>query len=429
MGRRQRLRARRRSAVVGRSVSTLDVGVQLPTTRAERARAARERVAGHQPACNCGTRPPQNRNWFTIKNFTDAPNRAAIYIYEEIGYWGTSANDFVQQLNQLSVDFLDVHINSPGGEVDDGMAIYNAIRQHRAHVTVYIDGLAASAASFIAMAGDEVVISQFAQMMIHDALGFTFGNAAEMREFADLLDRYSNAIAMVYTDSAGGTVDDWRERMRVETWYTGAEAVTAGLADRVYDVMAGDEDDSDEDGDELMTVARWDLSLFGYRHAGRAAAPAPPLPARATNQATDATPATGATAEPPLAAPVAGEQEQSPVEPAEPAVAAAQAEPEAPSEAQPEPAPAGETADENDVDQSGTAADQSDDAAPDEHDDDRPSSQHDEPHPSEQHEPHPTEPDAAGPEVTDTWAQLTAGLFAPSTPDEVWEALKEGLLT
>ncbi|MEU4804321.1 head maturation protease, ClpP-related [Actinosynnema sp. NPDC023587] len=245
--------------------------------RADRARAARERAAGHRPSCTCGAQVPENRDWFSIRNFTDQPNRAAIYLFQEIGYWGVSASEFVQQLNQLNVDFLDVHINSPGGEVDDGVAIFNALRQHRARVTVYIDGLAASAASFIAMAGDEVLISQFAQVMIHEAHGLEFGDAADMRAMADLLDRYSDNIAAIYASRSGGPTAQWRELMRVETWFTGAEAVDAGLADDTYDLLSADESDEDE----RMAVARWDFSVFGFRHGGRAAAPAPLLP---TNQ-------------------------------------------------------------------------------------------------------------------------------------------------
>jgi ATP-dependent protease ClpP protease subunit len=245
-----------------------------PGTRAARTKAARERAAGHPTACTCDAQAPTNGEWFRIRNFVDQPNRAAIYIYEEIGYWGTSANEFVQQLNALNVDQLDVHINSPGGEVDDGLAIFNALRQHRAHVTVYIDGLAASAASFIACAGDEVLISEFAQVMIHDAMGIEFGNAAELRAFADLLDRYSDNIAGIYAQQAGGTSAQWREPMRAETWYTGTEAVAAGLADRVYDLVVAEDDDSGQ-----MVAARWDMSLYAFRFQGRAAAPAPQLAA------------------------------------------------------------------------------------------------------------------------------------------------------
>lgn len=280
MGRRQRIKARRAiGAVVTQVGADMVEMLDGQPGRAERTRAARERNTGHQAAPVRDTASPSG-DWFKIRNFVDQPNRAAIYIYEEIGYWGTSANEFVQMLNQLNVDYLDVHINSPGGEVDDGVAIFNAIRQHKAYVTVYIDSLAASAASFIAMAGDKVCISEFGQLMIHDAMGLAFGNEAEVNEFANLLGRYSNNVAAIYARQAGGTPEQWRDVMRAETWYTGAEAVEAGLCDEVHDLLAADEDVAPDHEDEPMAArmtARWDMSLFSFRYQGREAAPAPAL--------------------------------------------------------------------------------------------------------------------------------------------------------
>ena len=106
--------------------------------------------------------PPPVDSWYRITaeaTAEDAPTRAKVNIYDAIGgWWGVSASMFVQQLDALDVDELEVHINSPGGAVWDGIAIMNALRQHRARVTVIVDGLAASAASVVAMAGDEVVM-------------------------------------------------------------------------------------------------------------------------------------------------------------------------------------------------------------------------------------------------------------------------------
>jgi hypothetical protein len=128
-----------------------------------------------------------------------------------------------------------VHINSPGGDVFDGIAIYNALANHAASVTTYIDGLAASAASFIAQAGSPVKIARNASMMIHDAEGICVGNCAAMLEMADLLDAASNNIADIYSRS-GGTVPQWRDRMKATTWYhNGQDAVDAGLANEVYE--------------------------------------------------------------------------------------------------------------------------------------------------------------------------------------------------
>lgn len=238
----------------------------------ERLRTARPRAALREG----------RTDWYRIQNFVDQPDTAAIYIYDEIGYWGTSAQDFVRDLQQLKVANLDVHINSPGGDVFDGVAIYNALRTHQATVTVHIDALAASAASFIAMAGNKVIIARNAQMMIHDASGVAIGDAAIMREMAELLDKCSDNIADIYTQKAGGTVKAWRSAMTTETWYSADEALTAGLVDEI--------DGADAPQMEPVApaaAANWDLTVFAY--AGRANAPAPMLP---TATAQDTAPAT-----------------------------------------------------------------------------------------------------------------------------------------
>jgi len=157
-----------------------------------------------------------------------------IFIYDEIGYWGITAADFARALQSLDTDAFTVRLNSPGGEVFDGIAIYNAIKQHRAHVTVQVDGLAASAASFIAQAGDEVVMTKNATMMIHDGMGMVMGNASDMRKQADVLDKASDNIASIYAERTGMKTEEWRAFMLAETWYNADEAVAAGLADRIY---------------------------------------------------------------------------------------------------------------------------------------------------------------------------------------------------
>jgi ATP-dependent protease ClpP protease subunit len=201
----------------------------------------------------------QPRPWYEIRNATDS-DHADIYIYDEIGYWGVTANDFVRDLRDLNGSELRVHINSPGGDVWAGISILNALRAHDARIVVTVDGVAASAASFIAMAGDEVVMGRNSEMMIHDARGVCFGNASDMHELADRMDKVSDNIASIYAERAGGTVATWRSAMQAETWYSADEAVQEGLADRVEDVKAA-------------AKAHFDLSAF--KHAGRAKAPAP----------------------------------------------------------------------------------------------------------------------------------------------------------
>lgn len=197
-------------------------------------------------------------DWYRITNRTDG---ADVYIYDEIGYFGTTAKDFVKDLNDIDRDRINLHLNTPGGEVFDGFAIYNALRAHRAEITVYVDALAASIGSVIAMAGDHRIVARQSQMMIHDGMGVCVGNAADMAEMIQMLDRVSDDIAAVYAERAGGTPKSWRDKMRAETWYSAKEAVDAGLADEV--------------SGNSSAQNSWDLSIFGY--AGRGNAPAPEI--------------------------------------------------------------------------------------------------------------------------------------------------------
>ncbi len=158
---------------------------------------------------------------------------AEVNIYDEIGMWGVTASDFVKDLTGVGSAEIRLHINSPGGDVFEGLAILTALRQHPAKVTVSVDGVAASAASFIAMAGDEIVMAPNAMMMIHDASGMVYGNADDLTQMADLLDKASQNIATIYAERAGGDADKWRAAMKIETWYTDQEAVDAGLADSI----------------------------------------------------------------------------------------------------------------------------------------------------------------------------------------------------
>lgn len=173
----------------------------------------------------------EDRTWYSIRNVSRS--EAEIYIYDEIGYWGTTANDFIKDLADIKASKISLRINSPGGDVFDGIAIYNALKRHPANITAHVDGIAASAASFIAMAGDEVLMAPHSQMMIHEASGLCIGPADDMRKMADLLDKSSNNIAGIYAKRTGGSTEEWRAKMRDETWFSDQEAVDAGLADAV----------------------------------------------------------------------------------------------------------------------------------------------------------------------------------------------------
>jgi ATP-dependent protease ClpP protease subunit len=162
-----------------------------------------------------------------IRNATDPTE---LMIYDEIGYWGVTAQRFVSELNEMTGP-ITVKVNSPGGDMFDGLAIYNALLAYPDEVTAQIDGLAASAASFIVMAASVINAAESCMMMIHDAIGVTMGNAADMMKSADMLDKSSNNIAAIYAKRAGGTMEDWRALMREETWYTGNEAMDSKLVD------------------------------------------------------------------------------------------------------------------------------------------------------------------------------------------------------
>lgn len=229
----------------------------IPLDAASSARQATREASGASPTNK------READWFRIVEDKKA-SEADVYVYDEIGFWGTTASDFAATLRDLDVKHINMHLNSPGGEVFDGVAIYNTIVNHKATVTVFVDGLAASAASFIAQAGDEIIMGKGSTMMIHDASGLAWGNASEMRDTADILDGLSQTIATLYTARAGGTDDEWRALMKAETWYNAAEAVEAGLADKVGGDLV-----------EEPAEDRWNLSVFNY--AGRGEAPSPQM--------------------------------------------------------------------------------------------------------------------------------------------------------
>lgn len=210
--------------------------------------------------------------WYSIRNAAktdDGP--AELLIYDEIDSWyGISADQFARDLKAIDNDAITVRINSPGGSVFDGIAILNALRDHPATVTVVVDSLAASIASVIAMAGDEIVMNRNSQMMLHNAWAVCVGDARDMEKSAARLAQHNTNIAQIYADRAGGTVDDWLAVMAEETWLLADEAVAAGLADRVVELPEKESDSA------AARASVFDLSAFKY--AGRQSAPAPRMP-------------------------------------------------------------------------------------------------------------------------------------------------------
>lgn len=159
-----------------------------------------------------------------------------IFLYDDIGpaWLGMiDAMSVIAGLKQMEGRRVLVRINSPGGSVDEGDAIYNAIKRHPGGVDVAIDGLAASIAGYIAMAGEKVTIAANARMMIHDPWTMAIGNAAAIRKAADTLDVYTSSMVPAYADRSGKSEEEIRKIMNDETWYTALDAVAEGFADEV----------------------------------------------------------------------------------------------------------------------------------------------------------------------------------------------------
>ncbi len=197
---------------------------------------------------------PKNYNpdWVGIRNVTD--DACDLYIYDEISFWGIEAMDVVREVAGMDVGTINLHVNSPGGLVFDGIAIYNVLRNHSARVVTHIDGLAASIASVIALAGDEVRIASNAMMMIHDPWTFAIGNSRDLREEADVLDQVAETILTTYTDKSDTDREELQQLMADETWLNAQESLELGLVDQIGQGDSGAED----------KVARFDLSKFAY---------------------------------------------------------------------------------------------------------------------------------------------------------------------
>ncbi len=170
-------------------------------------------------------------------------DEAEVFLYGEIGdFWGEgiSAKEFIDDLAALgNVKMITVRINSPGGNVFDAAAMLAALHKHPAEIRVEVDGLAASAASVIAMAGATIVMAQNALMMIHHPSASVWGTAGDLRRTADLLDKLSGTIIDGYVGQVGDKstrqqIEDW---MTAETWFSAQEAVDAGLADVVAEPL------------------------------------------------------------------------------------------------------------------------------------------------------------------------------------------------
>jgi ATP-dependent protease ClpP protease subunit len=228
----------------------------------------REILAALQPAADVAlqrAKPRADVPGLAMHARVSAEAPAELTIYGTIGGggWfndGISAADVESQLRAAGPGPINVRLNSGGGDVFDGIAIHTLLARHPGTVTVYVDGLAASAASFIMLAGDHIVSARNAMIMIHDGMTYTYGGPASHQRAMDLLTKVSDNIADMYAERAGEDPEFWRAAMSVNgedgTWYTGQEALTAGLVDELTTVP---------DDEDVQNVAK---ALAGWSGMG-----------------------------------------------------------------------------------------------------------------------------------------------------------------
>ena len=188
-----------------------------------------------------------NKNWYNIK--AEASSKSAdVYIFDEIGTFGLTAQSFIEEIKSYKDTPMSLHINCVGGDVFEGMAIYNVLKKRTARTTVYIEGIAASMGSVIALAGDEVIMAENSLFMIHNAWGGAMGEATEIRKTAALLDKISGEIADIYIKKTNLPYNRVKEMMDEETWLSADEAFNLGFIDSISDA--------------IKVAAKYDVSKF-----------------------------------------------------------------------------------------------------------------------------------------------------------------------
>ena len=186
------------------------------------------------------------KKWYDIQNKAD--NSADVYIFDEIGTYGVTAQEFITDIKDLKNTPINLRINSLGGDVFDGMAMYNVIKRREAKTTVYIEGIAASIATIIALGADEVVMAENSLFMIHNAWGGSMGEAKDMRKTADTLDKITGELTDIYRKKTGLSYDSLVDMMDEETWLNAQEAFNYGFIDTI--------------SDSIKVAAKYDVSKF-----------------------------------------------------------------------------------------------------------------------------------------------------------------------
>jgi len=175
-------------------------------------------------------------NWYAITALqTDSGVVAEVRIYDEIGFWGVTAKDFIAQLDAAAANASQVlvAINSPGGDVTDAFAIYNALRRYAGKVVTRVDSIAASAATIPLMAGDTIVMPENAMLMIHELSTVAVGTSDDLRGAADMMDKMRDSVVAAYASRTGQTPEAIQQMMKDTTWMTASEAKELGFADEI----------------------------------------------------------------------------------------------------------------------------------------------------------------------------------------------------
>ncbi|WP_306131006.1 head maturation protease, ClpP-related [Roseovarius sp. MMSF_3350] len=172
-----------------------------------------------------------------------------VLLYDQIGFWGITAEEFKRELNAIDADTIHLRIDSPGGDVFMARAMKTALEQHKAKVIAHVDGLAASAASYIMLGADEIEVAKGAFIMIHNAWMITLGDTRDHAASAQMLDKIDGSIRADYAQKTGKPAEEFRQLMDDETWLDADEALEMGLIDRVYEKDGGAEN-------------RFDVSIF-----------------------------------------------------------------------------------------------------------------------------------------------------------------------
>lgn len=189
-----------------------------------------------------------------VRNEADSEN-AEINIYGAIGgmFSDVNAKKIKKQIESINKDIINVNINSPGGDVFDSVAIHNMLKKHKAKVIVYIDGIAASGASVIAMAGDEIKMPSNAMLMIHNAWTFAMGNSKDLKQVANQLEKIDNgAVKRSYLERFVGSEEELNKLLDNETFLTAEESVSLGLADEVIESQENKEENDEETKDNIV---------------------------------------------------------------------------------------------------------------------------------------------------------------------------------